>query len=85
MLCSTCLLRSAITALAPCWPRRACSVWLSARTVHNAARMSNSVRQWPTVRVAGSVMMPATRWPRSTAVPMAQAAITTPQRTEAST
>ncbi|GAB4989484.1 hypothetical protein MAHJHV58_18770 [Mycobacterium avium subsp. hominissuis] len=80
---STCPDRSAITALAPRCPSRACSQCATARTAHSANRIDSGAGQ---ERISPAEVSPTTRatMPASTtAEPIAQPEISTPQPTAA--
>ncbi|BBA88004.1 hypothetical protein MPSD_24640 [Mycobacterium pseudoshottsii JCM 15466] len=80
---STCPLSSAITALAPRWPRRACSQCVTARNAHSADNINSEPSQQRRHRAEGSLATRATMLASTIADAMAQPEMTTPQVTEA--
>ena len=75
--------RSAITAVAPRADSRPCTQCASVRTAHSDSKIHSWPAQCPSVRDAGSVMMPATMCASTTADAIVAPVITTPQVTDA--
>ena len=72
-----------MTALAPRWPKRACSQCVIDRTTHSANRIDSCPNQPRRLRAEGSVMTRATMLASTIAEPIAQPEMITPQLTAA--
>ncbi|GAB7141583.1 hypothetical protein LRC484719_01680 [Mycobacterium riyadhense] len=80
---STCPLSSAIIALAPRCPKRACSQCASVRITHSVNRIDKGPAQQRAHRAEGSLTTRTTMPARTIAEQIAQPEITTPQATAA--